>query len=75
MTQCDRCNSLVNGHTMSMFNTETICLPCARLEEKHPRYEEARQADLAEIRRGNYNFRGIGKPEDLECAQTRGFRM
>ena len=73
MTQCDRCNSLVNGHTMSMFNTETICLPCARIEEVHPKYKEALKADLAEIRKGNYNFRGIGKPEDLESAPTRGY--
>ena len=73
MTQCDRCTSLVNGHTMSMFNTETICLECARIEEVHPKYEEARKADLAEIRKGNYNFKGIGKPEDLESASTRGY--
>jgi hypothetical protein len=50
---------------MSMFNTDLICIPCSRKEESHQDYEKARKADLAEIRKGNYNFPGIGKPEDL----------
>jgi len=63
---CERCKSdCRDGHTMSMFNTQTICIPCARTEEKHPKYEDARLADLQEIRKGNYNFLGIGKPDDL----------
>lgn len=70
MVTCNRCESIVNGHTMSMFNTETICLRCARIEEQHPKYDDARKADLEEIRKGNYNFEGIGKPDDLGCAPT-----
>ena len=64
--KCERCKSdCRDGHTWSMFNTQRICIPCARTEERHPKYEDARLADLQEIRKGNYNFPGIGKPEDL----------
>ena len=63
---CERCKSdCRDGHTMSMFNTQHICLKCARTEEKHPKYEDARLADLQEIKKGNFNFPGIGKPDDL----------
>jgi hypothetical protein len=65
MVTCKRCEKETNMYTMSMFNTDTICLSCARKEETHPKYKEAREADLAEIRKGNYNFPGIGKPDDL----------
>lgn len=65
ITQCDRCSSLVNGHTMSMFNVDMICMDCAKKERAHHKYEEARREEAEEVRRGNYNFRGIGKPQDL----------
>lgn len=65
MVTCNRCKIETRMHTMSMFNTETICLECKRKEEKHPKYKDAHNADLAEIRKGNYNFEGIGKPDDL----------
>jgi len=45
---------------MSRFNTEIICLDCEEKEKKHPRYEEARQAELDACRRGDFNFPGIG---------------
>jgi hypothetical protein len=50
---------------MSMFNTENICMECKEKEEKHPKYEEAKQAEEEADRKGNYNFKGIGKPKDL----------
>ena len=34
-------------------------------EHKHPKYQEARDAELAEVKAGNYNFEGIGRPADL----------
>jgi hypothetical protein len=46
---------------MSMFNTQTICMECKEAEKKDPRYQEARAADEAAIRGGNFNFPGIGK--------------
>lgn len=48
-----------------MFDTAEICLDCKKKEEKHPRYEEAREAEANAVRNGNYNFPGIGKPSDL----------
>ena len=45
---------------MSMYNTDCICLECKRKEYEREDYREAVDADLAEIRKGNYKFEGIG---------------
>lgn len=57
---CPRCGKETRTSIMSMFNTQTICMDCKDLEEKDPRYKEARAADEAAIRRGDFNFPGIG---------------
>ena len=58
---CDRCgNSLDGGRTMSMFNTDCICMECKKKETLRTDYKDAQEADMAEIRNGNYNFKGIG---------------
>ncbi len=58
---CDRCGrSLDNGRTMSMFNEDCICLQCKKEETKRPDYKSAVEADMAEIKKGNYNFPGVG---------------
>ena len=57
---CDRCGKQTQISIMSMFNTQVICMACKDAEEKDPRYKEARDADEAAIRSGNYNFPGIG---------------
>ena len=65
---CDRCHASLRGgkaYTMSIFNTETICMGCCEKERAHPKFKAAREADDAAIRAGNFNFAGIGKPEDL----------
>jgi len=62
---CDRCSKEASVHTCSMFNTEDICLECKEKEQKHPLFEKARTAETAAARQGDYNFPGIGKPEDL----------
>lgn len=63
---CDRCGGETNGKTtMSMFNTDVICLGCKDTEKKHPDYKAAVDADHAAIKSGDYNFKGIGKPKDL----------
>ena len=59
--KCDRCGKETRIHIMSMFNTQDICMDCKSAEEKDPRYKEAREADEAAIRGGNFNFPGIGK--------------
>ena len=59
--KCDRCGgSLDGGRIMSRFDTACLCMRCAEAEKSHPRYREAVEAELAEIRRGKYNFKGIG---------------
>jgi hypothetical protein len=60
MCKCKRCGSESRITTMSMFNTDVICTECKENERKHPRYEEACLRDNEEIRKGNYNFEGIG---------------
>ena len=59
--RCDRCGgSLEGGRTMSRFDTACICMACAEAETRHPDYQKAVEAELAEIRKGNRNFKGIG---------------
>lgn len=59
---CDRCGgSLEGGRIMSMFNEQCICMSCKDKETKDSGYEKAVEADQEEIRKGNYNFKGIGK--------------
>ena len=60
-TRCDRCGgSLDGGRIMSMYNEDCICLECHRKEKARTDYQKAVEADQAEIRRGNLNFKGIG---------------
>lgn len=58
---CDRCaGSLEGGRMMSMFNEDCLCMSCKEKEKEHPHYQQAVDADVAEIKKGNYNFKGIG---------------
>ena len=58
---CDRCGgSLEAGRTMSMYNTECICMKCKDKERERDDYARAVAADHDEIKKGNYNFAGIG---------------
>lgn len=63
---CDRCRRGTNITTMSMFNTQMCCITCLSNERLHPRFPDARKAELAAVQQGNLNFHGIGLPEDLE---------
>lgn len=57
---CDRCNgSLEEGRIMSMYNSDCICLKCKEKEMKRSDYDKAVKADHDEIRKGNYNYKGI----------------
>ena len=58
---CDRCGkSLKDGRIMSMYNEQTICMECKKKESQRADYSKAVKADHDEIRKGNYNFKGIG---------------
>lgn len=62
---CDRCGcDLKNGRTMSRFNTDCICLSCSEKEKKDPDYDMAVKADIEEIKKGNFNFKGIRAKND-----------
>ena len=62
---CERCHKPTNGITiMSMFNEQVICMDCKGKEKQRPDYDKAVQADIAEIKNGNYNFKGIGLKEE-----------
>jgi hypothetical protein len=49
---------------MSFFNTDMCCIQCIDTEKKHPKYVEARAAEEAALRSGNYNFSGVGYPSE-----------
>lgn len=58
---CDRCGGdLTGGRIMSMFNEECICMKCKDEEKKRSDYKQAVDSDHEEIKKGNYNFKGIG---------------
>jgi len=57
---CDRCGKESLASTGSWFTTEQICLSCSSAEKEHPDYEKARAAEAEAVRRGDYNFPGIG---------------
>lgn len=63
--RCQRCYNETRVHTMSRFNTQEICMDCVKKEEAHPAYENARKREMEEVRKGNYNYEGVGKPVDL----------
>jgi hypothetical protein len=57
---CDRCCcNLEGGRIMSMFNEDCLCMSCKEKETKSPEYKKAVEADQEEIKKGNYNFKGI----------------
>lgn len=68
MPKCERCRNQQEGPyaiTMSYFNTQLICETCERKEQAHPKYQQAKQAEIEAIKTGNYDFRGIGLPKEL----------
>jgi hypothetical protein len=64
---CDRCGAeLKYGRQMSRFNTDCLCLECINEERQHPDYKKALDAERRAVQNGDYNFPGIGLPEDLK---------
>ena len=64
--KCQRCGRETNTFKGSFFNTEDICPVFQKAEEEHPMFEKARKAEHEAVCNGNYNFEGIGLPEDLK---------
>jgi hypothetical protein len=61
---CVRCHTN-KPCIMSRFNVDWICGECETKEKAHPEYPRAAAAELAAVKRGEYNYPGIGKPADL----------
>ena len=66
---CERCYKETTTTTMSKFNTQMVCVSgedsCIEKERAHPQYKAASDREMEEVRNGNYNFEGVGKPNDL----------
>ena len=62
---CERCKEETDVTQMSLFNTEMCCSKCIQAERAHPKFQQARDAELEAISRGDYNFPGIGLPQSL----------
>tara|TARA_B100000963_G_C22640769_1_gene680288 strand:+ start:8861 stop:9136 length:276 start_codon:yes stop_codon:yes gene_type:complete len=60
--KCQRCECKTSFFTMSWFNTEHICQSCNNQEELHPDFNFAKDVELAYVKRGNYNYPGVGYP-------------
>jgi len=64
---CQRCdNQEAKSLTCSRFNTQMICNTCEQKEKQHKDYQKAYDTELNEVKKGNYNFEGIGLPDDLK---------
>ena len=62
---CDRCGKdLKNGRIMSMFNEDCICMECKEKETKDKDYEKARNKEMEEVKKGNLNYKGIGRQKN-----------
>ena len=60
LKHCECCGgSLEGGRIMSRFNENCICMDCSDKEKQDPEYPIAVEAELAEIRKGNYNYPGL----------------
>lgn len=68
MAICDRCGEETTSTTMSYFNTDIICPKCDDRERTHPRFEEARRIEREQVAAGNYNYKGVGLPNDLRTS-------
>ena len=66
VSKCDRCHGpLDGGRILSMYNDhDVLCMKCKEAERRRSDYQNAVEADNAEIRKGNFNYRGIDYEKD-----------
>jgi hypothetical protein len=67
--ECERCNTETNSYGFSYFNVDALCQECLKKERVHPDFRKAYQADLDAIKKGDWNFAGIGLPNDLKVVR------
>ena len=66
VSKCDRCHGpLDGGRILSMYNDhDVLCMKCKEAECQRSDYQNAVEADNAEIRKGNFNYHGIDNGEN-----------
>lgn len=70
---CERCGGETSAFTTSFFNTQVICLErCYVAERAHPDFERAHRVETEAVKRGDFNFPGIGLPPDLVVERRGG---
>jgi hypothetical protein len=58
--KCDRCGGPTNNSTtMSIFNTDVICMSCKEEERKDPEYKAASIAEEEAYKSGVKNYSGV----------------
>lgn len=57
--KCDRCGETSNQFQCSIFNEEMICPTCFESEKDEPDYTLAKERESEEVRKGNYNYKGL----------------
>lgn len=62
---CERCYKDTISFTGSYFDMEMVCFNCAEKERAHPDYARAVARESEAVRQGDFNFPGIGLPNDL----------
>jgi hypothetical protein len=62
--RCVRCDSEARAFTMSIFNRDWICLACRDDESDAPGFEGAARAEIEAVRRGVFNYPGMGLSEE-----------
>ncbi len=62
---CDRCKIETNTFSVSYFNTDSICTECEKIESVHPLFQPAKRANDDAICRGEFDFEGVGLPDDF----------
>lgn len=70
---CERCGEQHVPLIGSYFDESMICPRCEAIERQHPDFKRARDTEMQQVRAGNYNYPGIGLPEDLaeQCRAAR----
>ncbi len=56
---CDRCHKEKWKIIKSIMNEDKICLGCLQEELKHPRFNEAKDREILEAWKGNYDYPGL----------------
>jgi hypothetical protein len=57
---CDRCLAPTRVSIMSKLNTDVLCMDCKDDEKALPSYQAGAAAETDAVRRGDYNFPGVG---------------